>query len=239
MQPHEEETDDTHLFFLGLDRSPSMEPVEGEVITCFNEVLVPALIADVVPGVGAFRFTGNKFDGRVEPLWVPGADGAWLPLKDTKPKLTTADYAVGGSATALHQAALDAITAAVGYAAKVASITGTLPRTTIALLTDGANNCNPGAAKVKAIADTLSVEQFDLVLIHFQTREIVDANQVAQDMGFRDVLVSQAKPGETLAEQQKRFRNMMGVFSSALVSRSKQSVGQKTAGPSGTGFFSV
>ena len=127
-------------------------------------------------------------------------------------------------------------------ALQVADRTGTYPECVLTVLTDGANRQPPfDPNEVLKVTQTLHPELFTLVFITFETSERVDAEAVGRSLGFRDIISSKALPGETIAEQQKRFRNLMKVYSEALVKRvSTSRVGTSTGKvdpTQSTGFF--
>ena len=237
----EAETDDFRVVKFVFDGSSSMDPVKDELITCFNEVVIPGLLGGAADQGGAIRVGGMKFNQRVTPLWL-NADAGFHPLRDLPP-LTSQDYRPSGT-TALNQAALDMVTAGMAYALQLRSKTGSNPEVVLAVLSDGANNCRPDDPDiVYRVLSQLSPELFTTVFIGFETNERVDFRAVAQAMGFRDIIHSKREPGETEEDQRRRFRHVMGVFSQSLVKRaSRPSVGPGAAQPGvdgGTRFWNA
>ena len=220
----EQETDDFRLVFFVFDGSGSMADVENEFRDCVNEVLMPGILGGAASQVGAIRYNGVVFRGQVEPLWPTNV--GWKRLKDETLKLTPTQYRAAGS-TALHRGVLDAITAITAYAIQLANTTGTSPKCTIAVLSDGANNEPPlDAAQVRTAIQGLSPELFDLMFLGFQTGEPVNFRKIALDMGFRpdQIQDSRPNPGETPDEMRRRLRHAMQIFSASItgsVSRSK------------------
>lgn len=233
----ENETDDFRLVFFALDGSGSMEDVQQDVRDSFNEIVIPGLLGGARDQVGAIRYGGLVYGTSVKPLWK----GGWHKLTDNPPRITANEYSASG-ATALHQGVMDAFTAAASYATQVRDRTGTNPEVTIVCVGDGANNQPPNnPSQIKAIADKLSPELFTLVFIGFETYEPVDFTTIAKGLGFRDIMDSKAKPGETKDEQRRRFRHVMRVFSSQLIQRvSTSQVGTSSGQPAGgsSGFWS-
>ncbi len=214
------ETDDITLLMLVLDASPSMEPVEDELIREFNETLIPALKGASSKSRQAIIIGGLVFDGRVRPLW----NGGFLRL-DEVPKLTKKDYRTGGGSTALYQAQLDALGLTAIYSARVINETNTPPKVIIAVLSDGANNCPPyDADEVKKIADKLSREIFVLAFAGFETFEPVDFHQIAKDTGFEAIFETKLQPGESQADKLRRLRHLIGTLSSSVIRQSQTQV---------------
>lgn len=235
----EQETDDFRIIHFAFDGSGSMEDVEDELIACVNEIVIPGLLGGAAEQVGAIRIGGLSFNSTVRPLWQAGGDHGFYPLRDL-PKLTKKDYRASG-ATALNKGALDSVTAAVAYALQIRDRTGSNPETTLVMFSDGANNQPPmDADDVYQVLSKLSSELFTLVFIGFETGERVDFHAVAQAMGYRDIQESKRAPGETPEQQQRRFRNMMRVYSSQQIQRTSRSkVATATAAPAGSssGFW--
>ena len=249
----EQETDDWRLIFFGLDNSDSMEAVHDALKESFNDMIIPGLLGGAIDQVGSIRFNGLAFGSQVKPMWRKS--GEWQRLqKGNPPVLTDKEYPQNGGGTMLNQAVLDGVTALTSYATQISQRTGSLPECVLVFLSDGANNGPPmDAAEIKKVLDKLSPELFTLVFIGFETYEssYVNFEDIAKSLGFRDVTSSKMKPGETKAEMQKRLRNLMGVFSQQLVSRTSTSqvgkgssskTGSKTTpassnGSTGSGFW--
>jgi len=220
----EEETDDFRLVFLVFDGSSSMMVVEDDLRECVNEVLIPGILGGAAEQVGAIRYNGVVFNHQISPLWASNA--GWKGLKDETLSLTDQEYRAYGS-TALHQAVLDAITATTAYAIQLAQKTGSYPRCTIAVLSDGANNQPPlDAAAVKTAISGLSGELFDLLFLGFETGEPVDFRAIAREMGFSPDQIQDSRPvaGESREQMRRRLRHAMQIFSASItgsVSRSQ------------------
>jgi hypothetical protein len=232
LTPDEQETDDFRLVFFVFDGSGSMDVVENEFRECVNEVLIPGILEGAASQVGAIRYNGVVFRERVYPLW-PGNLG-WKRLKDEKLELTPTEYWASGS-TSLNQAVLDAVTATGAYALQLMQKTGSYPKCTIAVLSDGANNQPPmDASQVRVVVDGLSVELFDLMFLGFETAERVDFRQVARDLGFREIQESKLQPGEDRAALRRRLRHAMQIFSQSITgSVSKGRVGGSSGSKTG------
>lgn len=215
------ETDDVTIVMFFIDASPSMEPVRQLLIDTFNQ--------DMIGGLrGASRNTANTivvgglaFSSSIWPLW----GGGFQKLSEL-PDLKLADYDPSrGNLTNLYQAQLDAITAVVSYATQVFSATNTPPRVIVAGLTDGADNLRRvDPDKVKAATAGLSKELFSFPLAVFETGERVDGNQIARETGFQ-VFNFKREQNETTADVQRRFRHMVGTFSSSVIRASQAQVG--------------
>ena len=214
-----------------------MDVVEAALRDSFNDIIMPGLLGGAASQVGAIRYNGLKFGTTVTPLWK----GGFKRLTKDFPRLTPTEYSTSGS-TSLHKGVLDLVTMVTSQALQVADRTGTYPECVLVVLSDGKNRQPPfDAAEVLKVTETLHPELFTLVFISFETSEIVDAKEVARSLGFRDVLESKGKPGETPEQQQKRFRNVMKVFSEQLVKRVSVSRVGTSSGKvdpnQSTGFF--
>lgn len=229
-------SDDSRIIMLVVDRSPSMEGVEEEVRNGVNEILVPALLGGAAQEVGILRMGGISFSCDRKPLW---GNSGFVPIKDL-PKLDDTLYSTRrGSGTALHQAILDGVTALTAYALDVRQKTGSNPECVLAVLSDGANNDTPhDEDPVYQVVSRLSPELFTTIFIGFETFERVDFRTIANALGFREVWDLKKQAGEDEDGLKRRFRHMMGVFSSQLVKRASSSmVGTKAAKGASTGFW--
>ncbi len=228
-------SDDHRIIIFVFDGSGSMEDVIDTLVESVNDILIPGLCEQVLDAelVGGLRIGGIAFGTRVQHLW----GGKVQPIRSL-PKLRK-DECFFNSATALHQAILDAVTMAVAQSLQLSSVTGTNPEVTIAVLSDGANNQLPREAdRICKVLQELSRELFTTVFIGFETWERVDFRAIAQSLGFREIHDSKAQPGETKEDMRRRFRNLMGVFSKQMIARQSTSiVGAKQAPDGSTGFW--
>lgn len=219
--PEEIDTDNNIVLCFVLDQSPSMMPVEQEVISTFNDLLIPALKGASKRNAQSLLIGGFAFNETVTPLW----GGGFQRLEDL-PKLTRRDYNThSGSRTALYQATLDGLTATTAYAASLVQGTGIVPRIIVVVISDGANNCNPyDASDVRRVAKDLSIETCKLAFAGFESGESVNFHDIAQEMGF-EVFESKIQGSETEADTQRRFRHLINVVSSSIVTASTTKVG--------------
>lgn len=232
----EEESDDHKIILFAVDGSGSMGDVVNDVLDSFNDVIIPGLCAEVLDAgiVGGIRVGGISFSSGINHLWGGGVQ----PIKDV-PSLTRSDYYSGGM-TALHQAVLDLMTMGATQALQLSQITGTNPEVTLVCLSDGGNNQSPmDSGPIRDAMKALDPEIFTTVFIGFETNwGADDFQQIAEDLGFREIQEVKAKPGETVEEQKQRFRNCMGVFSQKLIQRASTStVGITSGGDGSTGFW--
>lgn len=215
------ETDDVILIFFVIDESPSMNPVESELIKGFNEILVPGLKGGASDVVSTIEVGGIAFTETIRPLW----SGGFTKLSDL-PRLTKKDYNTNrGNLTALHQAVLDAFTAVSVRAAEIAEGLGIPPKVLVVILSDGANNCPPhDPIGVKTLVDSCSNEIFVKAFAGFETWEPVDFKEIAESIGFGKPFEMKKKSGESDKEMGRRFRHLLGIMSSSLVKQSKTQV---------------
>jgi hypothetical protein len=223
------ESDDVTIIMFCIDASPSMEPVRNLLIETFNQEMIGGLRGAARKTANAIVVGGLAFSSRIWPLW----GGGFQKLEDLPP-LTPADYdPESGRATNLFQAMLDATTAAASYATQVFQNTNTPPKVIVAVLTDGADNVGQAsAADVMTVVRGLSKELWTFPMAVFETWETVNGRQIAAATGF-DVFEFKMKSGETVADIQRRFRRMVGTFSSSVISASQTTVGA----PSSQGFW--
>jgi hypothetical protein len=219
------ESDDVTVVFLVVDASPSMEPVRGLLIETINDVMINSLKGASKKSASEVVVGGLAFSTRIWSLW----NGGFHHLKDL-PDLTPAEYdPSSGNATNLYEAMKDGITAASAYAINVFQQMATPPKVIVVTLTDGANNvgrANPG--DVKLVVESLSRELYTFAAAVFETWEHVDGEQIARDSGF-EVFEFKKQQGETTDDVRKRFRHMIGVLSSSIVSASQAKVGSSQA----------
>lgn len=223
---NEIETDDVTLIFFILDQSSSMKDVEQDLINGFNDILIPGLKGGSHDIVSTIEIGGLVFNHNIQPMW----GGGFQKLEDL-PSLTKADYSTSGG-TALHQAVLDALTAGSVRTTQIMNELGIPPKVMFVVLSDGANNCLPqDPADVKKVADSLSNEIFVKAFAGFETWESVDFKQIAQAIGFGKPFEMKKKVGEPEDEMRRRFRHLLGIMSSSLITQSKTKV---TPGSSNT-----
>jgi hypothetical protein len=219
------ESDDVTVVFLVIDASPSMEPVRNLLIETVNEVMIAGLKGASRKSASEVVFGGLAFSTKIWPLW----GGGFHHLKDL-PDLTQAEYdPSSGNATNLYEAMKDGITAASAYAINVFQQMATPPKVIVVTLTDGANNV--GRAKpgdVKLVVQNFSQELYTFAAAVFETFEHVDGEQIERDSGF-DVFEFKKQPGEDIGDIRKRFRHMIGMLSSSIISASQAVVGTSQA----------
>lgn len=241
--PAEEETDDFRIVVFVFDRSWSMTPVRDLVLEGFNDIVIPGLLGGAASQVGAIRVGGLSFGGGgLKPMW----QGGMHPLAGL-PALDASNYVPRGGTPML-----DGIVAGVAMATKEAmeirAKTGTPPEVVLAVFGDGAENSSDMVTRLNGDLDKaneevrkmltgLSAELFTTVFIGFETDEPVDFTAIANGLGFREVLDSKPKAGESKEEQRRRFRHLMGVFSQSLNTRvsASRAGAPPSAGP--TGFW--
>lgn len=213
------DSDDITVVFFALDMSPSMEPVEQALIDAFNNIMIPGLKGGCGKTTQNMIVGGLAFTESIYPLW-----GGGFKKLSQLPKMTRKDYNTSrGSATALHQAMLDSLTAVSVYSAKVLNETGIPPKVIVVVLSDGANNCMPqDPGVVRKVAEQLSKEMFVLAFAGFQTFEHVDFHEIAADTGFGAIFESQ--DGGSQDELGRRFRHLVGVMSSSIIQQSRTQV---------------
>jgi len=220
--PDSFETDDRIILFYIVDQSPSMTPVESEVINGFNDILIPAFKGASKDVVDSYEIGGIAFNENVTPLW----GGGFFNIHDL-PILTKADYDTNsGYGTALYKAVLDGLTAVSVRSAEIINETGSVPKVIVVIISDGANNQPPvNPDNVKKVADDLSNEIFVKGFAGFETGETVDFHDIADQIGFGKPFEMKQQPGESKDDMQRRIRHLFGTLSSSTIKQSATTVG--------------
>jgi hypothetical protein len=204
----------------------------------FTNDYVPAIKAARGDDISALRLAGMTFSGTLGPIWNPPGSQAPLTFHslDELPPLTTREYnpeQFGGS-TALHRAIIDGVTFATNYAVQVKRHSGIEPEIDIIVLTDGENNEAPrDPAEVRKILDGVRKDLVRFSMFFFDTSgsnnpDAVEATfkKKAVELGFEteNIIAFTARPGETQADLQKRFRRMLRVMSRVSASKGMSAV---------------
>lgn len=185
------ESADATLVSCVLDMSGSMQPHAAAVIDAYNAMLAALAGAKAA---GSILLSTWAFEN------TPVLLSSYEPVAQ-KPKLTNAVYAPGGG-TALHDAALHAMTGLVAYGQELWD-QGIPTRRVLFLLSDGDDNASKAKARdVKTLADSLLArEETTLAYAGFGT---TDPAAQAAAIGFRDVVAT----GATDRELRKIFRQV-------------------------------
>lgn len=220
--PLDFESDDVTVIFFAIDESPSMTPVEQDVIDGFNEIVLPALkgASDSVTNtmeIGALSFTEN-----INPWW----GGGFKSLEEVPP-LTGQDYDTDrGHRTALYEAVLKSYSILSVRAEEIAQKMGIFPRVILVVLSDGKDRCAPPPTvqEVKAVADDMIEDVFVRSFMGFETGEVVDFKAIAKSLGFNAFFEMKRDLNETDADRQKAIRDMLQIASESVVQQSQSVV---------------
>jgi hypothetical protein len=212
----------TVLNFL-TDGSGSMKKLNKQGIPCetINQVLIPALKGSHPDRRGLLRTSIGIFsDGKIE-----GLTRGYLSVDQLmrRPIKNTDLYKPGANrATALYASIISAVKSCFGAAQVIKNMRGcTLVKAHAAILTDGANYTNdPTTAKDVAMAvrqaNSNGVE-LKVYMAYFKTEEGLrekDFRAVAKECGVENNnCYFWADHGDTLEEQRKAFRHMVGTLS--------------------------
>jgi len=201
------ETDDVTVVSLILDKSGSMSPHQATVRIAYD-TLVSSLkgskqAGSMIVSARCFATTSTLLYGfkKVEEVDPIGNN-----------------YIADGSSTALHDTMISALTDIKAYSQNLKN-QGIRVKSIIVVFSDGEDNEAPRKAKdVKIIAeDLLKGEQYYLVYVGYATDPSVDLKKVAGQIGFGNVLISQATESE--------IRKTMGLVSKSIIRASQTQVG--------------
>ena len=217
------------VYFI-LDASPSMTDVANLVRNGFNQDFVPAVKAAREDDISALRIGGMAFSsGAPRPIWQ-GAGGSYFHPIDQLPSLTKGEYDPDrGMGTALHRAIIEGSATAFRYAGELQADTGMDVDVDIVILSDGANNDTPtDPGGVRQMITGRDRTRVRYVFFYFDTDwGLPDAKDYATiELGIDGELVEtfDAKPGETKAERDRRFRRLMAVLSRVSAARNTSAV---------------
>lgn len=217
------ESDNVTIIEFFIDASPSMEEVADLLIEVFNETMIEGLKGASKQTASTIVVGGLTFSSDIKTLF----GGGFVKLEDVE-KLTKREYNPSrGHGTNLYRAQRDAIVAPSAYATQVLQETGTPPRIIVVGLTDGADNHGEvDPADIRKLVDSMTKEFWRFPLAVFETYESgrVDARQIARDTGF-DVFESKPQANESPEDVKRRFRHMLHILSSSLVTASKAKIG--------------
>ena len=196
-------TDDVTLVSFVLDMSPSMGPVQQEVIDSFNQM------------VKAFKDSKYE-DNIIISAWVfddkPSLLFGYTPVSSVK-DLTYKEYQPGGSGTAIYDSQLNAMTGIVGYGQDLRN-NGIRTKNIVIVFSDGEDNSSrKKPATVKKLAESLlKQESYILAFVGFGTA--ANFTQIANSTGYPTVL--------TVGHNASDIRRMFGQLSKSII-RSSQS----------------
>jgi len=177
-------TDDVTLLSVIIDESSSMGSVRDDVIDSFNQMaraLNDSKAADsIIMSAWAFNDNARLMFG-------------YTPIDQVK-DLTRKEYSPSG-ATALYDAVLDGFTGIVGYGQDLRN-NGIRTRSIVVVISDGGDNVSQKTSSaVRTVAqDLIKQEFYTLAFVGLGDAPLF--NQIAQDMGFPNVLTTQNTPGE-------------------------------------------
>lgn len=170
--------DDVTLYVRIIDQSSSMSPFQRTVIDAANEQLTALAKSKAADSI---LMSSILFDTKVSVLH------SYLPLSAVK-AFDAATYTPGGS-TALYDATLDGITAAVSYAQSLRDA-GIRVKIVVVVLSDGKDNqsTHTATAVKQVVEDLLKQEVWTFAFVAFG----MSGKSVAAQMGFPNVLDEQA-----------------------------------------------
>lgn len=213
------------LLYLVIDHSGSVDEVADDIIFGINEI-VQALRES--KGAEEIVVTLVLFADRVE---IPADAQAKVKLAHRPigafPTITNGHYRAGGS-TALYAAMAATLSGAIAYEEQLLA-GGTTVQVQVIALTDGADNAsgNVTASVVRQMTDEIRTKrpEFTLAFVGFKTYESahVDYKQVAQDVGFGDVLEIDLRDPDPY-QRRHLVRQTLHRVSTSSVARSKKVV---------------
>lgn len=207
-------TDDVTLLSVIVDQSSSMGSVRDDVIDAFNQMtraLNDSKAADsIIMSTWTFDNSSNLLFG-------------YTPIDQVK-DLTKVEYNPGG-ATALYDAVLDGFTGIVGYGQDLRN-NGIRTRSIVVVISDGADNVsNNTSAAVRTVAQDLIKQEF-YTLAFVGLGNAPTFTQIAQSMGFPNVLTAQNSPSE--------IRKTLNMISGSVIRTSTAQVMS-----TGNNFFNI
>lgn len=177
-------TDDVTLLSVIIDMSSSMGSVRDDVIDAFNQMARALNDSKAADSIIVSAWT---FDDSTNLLF------GYTPIDQVK-DLTRREYTPRG-ATALYDAVLDGFTGIVGYGQDLRN-NGIRTRSIVIVISDGGDNVSKNtAAAVRTVAQDLIKQEF-YTLAFVGLGDAPTFTQIAQNMGFPNVLTTQNTPSE-------------------------------------------
>lgn len=200
--------DKAFLFVPVLDMTGSMSPFRRDVIEAYNNML-----AALKGSKQAEQILMSSWTFNVQSYLLHG----YTPLEFVS-LLDDGTYKPGEQ-TALYDAVLDALTGVVAYGQELRN-QGARTKITLVVFTDGRDNSSRHSAKKvrKVVEDLLAQEMYTFALVGFGGGF---ARQVAQDIGFPNVLEADADPSS--------IRRTLEVVSNSVIRASQTMVTTTTA----------
>jgi len=197
--------DDVTLVSFVLDMSPSMGPVQQEVIDSFN-LMIKAMQES------------KQEENIIVSAWVfdekPKLLFGYTPVNSVA-ALTHKKYRPGGSGTSIYDAQLNAMTGIVGYGQQLHN-NGIRTKNIVIVLSDGEDNCSrKKPSDVRKVAEALiKQETYILAFVGFGTA--ANFSQIAKDSGFPTVLTVGHSAGD--------IRKIFGQVSKSIIRTSQTSI---------------
>lgn len=197
-------TDDVTLLTVIIDMSSSMGGVQQDVTDAFNEMcraLADSKAADSIL-MSAWTFDTN-------PTLLFG----YTPI-DAVQDLTPATYRPNG-ATAMYDATMDGFTGIVAYGQDLRN-NGIRTQSIVVVISDGHDNSSGHTATaVKSVAqDLIRQETYTLAFVGLGNE--AHFTQIAQNMGFNNVLTVQNSPSE--------IRRALNMISGSVIRASQNQI---------------
>lgn len=197
-------TDDVTLLVVVIDQSSSMSPVKNDVIDAFNQMtraLADSKAADSI------LMSAWTFDDQPNILF------GYTPI-DSVTDLTAQTYQPNG-ATALYDATLDGFTGIVAYGQNLRD-NGIRTRSIVVVISDGGDNVSGASASaVKTVAQDLRRQEF-YTLAFVGLGDEAYFTQIANNMGFNNVLTTSNTPGE--------IRRALNLISGSVIRTSQNQI---------------
>lgn len=197
--------DDVTLVSFVLDMSPSMGPVQQEVIDSFN-LMIKAMQ------------DSKQEDNLIVSAWIfdeqPQILFGYTPVNSVN-TLSYKEYHPGGSGTSIYDAQLNAMTGIVGYGQQLHN-NGIRTKNIVIVLSDGEDNCSrKKPSDVKKVAEALiKQENYILAFVGFGTA--ANFTQIARNCGFPTVL--------TVGHSASDLRKIFGQVSKSIIRTSQTSI---------------
>jgi hypothetical protein len=202
-------TDSVTLISLVLDCSFSMQPNEKAVCEAYDELVVKAMRES--KQAASMLISCSVFDESVKPLY------GFKKVSDIG-KIGS-QYQARGNATAVYDAAINAMTGVRAYA-KNLNDGGVSTKCVVVVFSDGGNNTGAvmDPSKVKTVADDcVKSEMFYLVYVGFKASPADNLDAIGHSMGFANVLTTSNSPSDV--------RKAMGLVSQSTIRKSQTQIG--------------
>lgn len=201
-----------------FDASGSMGELYGEMVSSFNEIVVPSLHNVSGRTKSALRIGGVLFSDKIVPMWHGFRALDQLGDRPLEHKMFNRD-GLGGQ-TALYRTMIVGLKLTAQTAAFLTKNTRQASSSRTVVFTDGANNLDPrDPGEVRRLTGIIrNPKMHQTVLVYFKTGQGLNPDDFARmvkDTGFSDSMYFDLlAAGKNIERVRKEFRYSIGLFSS-------------------------